>query len=109
MTLIIRTTLFIGVVEDIEAVVINVIADKDISDEFQDRRLSGTRFANKKDDAWFFDDPLFERLNVLENTVRSDASTMCRVLLDVIPAIVSQRVLLCAIENDSGRDLVWMG
>jgi len=36
LTLIIRTTLFVGMVEDFEIVVINVFAGKGIGDKFQD-------------------------------------------------------------------------
>jgi len=36
LTLIIRTTLLVDVVEDLEVVVINVISDKSIGDKFQD-------------------------------------------------------------------------
>ena len=49
LTLVVRTTLFIGSVEDIEVVVINVVAREDIADEFHDRGLSNTSLSNKKD------------------------------------------------------------
>ena len=71
MTLVIRTTSFIGAVKDIEVEMINVITGKDIGDEFQDRGLSNTSLSNKKDGVWHirpvfrrFDDPLLERLHV---------------------------------------------
>jgi hypothetical protein len=49
LTLVVRTPLLIGAVENIEVVVVNVIAEKDIGDEFQDRGLSNTSLSNKKD------------------------------------------------------------
>ncbi len=49
LTLVVRTTLFIGTVEDTEVVVIGVIAGKDIGDEFQDRRLSNAGLSKQKD------------------------------------------------------------
>ena len=52
LTLAVRTTLFIAAVEDIEVVVIDVIADKGIGDEFQDRGLSNTCLSNEKDGVW---------------------------------------------------------
>ena len=71
MTLVVRTTLFIGAVKEFEVVLTNVIASKDISDEFQDRGLPNTSLSNKKDGVWpirpvfrCFDDPLLERLHV---------------------------------------------
>ena len=45
--MVVITTLSIGAVEDIEVVVINVIAGKDIGDEFQERGLSNTSLSNK--------------------------------------------------------------
>lgn len=36
LTLMTRTTLFVGVVEDLEVVLINVVAGEDIGDEFQE-------------------------------------------------------------------------
>ena len=52
MTLVVRTTSFIGVVEDTEVEMINVITGKDIGDEFQDRGLSNTSLSDKKDSVW---------------------------------------------------------
>jgi len=52
LTLILRTTLLVGVVEDLEVVVIKVISDKSISDKFQDRGLSDTSLSNEKDGVW---------------------------------------------------------
>jgi len=52
LTLILRTTLLVGVVEDLEVVVINVISEKSISDKFQDRGLSDTRLPDEKDGVW---------------------------------------------------------
>ena len=72
--------LFIGAVEDIEVVITNVIADKDIVDEFQDRGLSKTTLSNKGG-VWpirpiflCFDDPRLERLHFTRNTVKTDTS-----------------------------------
>ena len=36
LALVVGTTLFVGLVEDVEIIVSNVIADNDISNEFQD-------------------------------------------------------------------------
>jgi hypothetical protein len=47
-----RTILLVAVVDDVKVVVINVVAEKDISDEFQQRRLSDTSLSNKKDGVW---------------------------------------------------------
>ena len=52
LTLAVRATLFIGAVEDIEVVVTNLVACKDISDVFQERRLSNASLSNKKDGVW---------------------------------------------------------
>ena len=71
LTLVVRTTLFIAAIEDIEVVVISVISCKDIGDELQERRLPNTSPSNEKDGVWpiravfgCFDDPLLERLYV---------------------------------------------
>jgi len=52
VTLVIRTTLFVGVVEDLEIVVINVLAGKGIGDKLQDCGLSDTSLPDKKDGEW---------------------------------------------------------
>ena len=41
-------------VEDVEVVVMNVVAGKDIGDVFQDRGFSDTSLSNKKDSVWRF-------------------------------------------------------
>ena len=58
-------------IQDLEVVVVNVLASKDIGKEFQDGRLSDTSLSNKKDGVWGvrpvlerLDDPLFEGLDV---------------------------------------------
>jgi hypothetical protein len=63
--------LFVAAVEDFEVVAINIVADEDIGDEFQNRRLADTSLANKKDGVWrlnlvfrCLDDPLLERLYI---------------------------------------------
>ena len=48
-TLVARTILPVGMVEYIEVVMISTVADQDISNEFQERRLSNPGFPNKKD------------------------------------------------------------
>jgi len=48
LTLIFRIALFVSVVEEVEVVVLNVVADKDIGDEFQDGGLSDTSLTNKE-------------------------------------------------------------
>ena len=39
--------------EDVEVILMNVVADKDISEEFQKRGLSNTGLSKKKDGVWF--------------------------------------------------------
>jgi hypothetical protein len=69
------TIFLVGVVEDIEVVVINIIADKDIGDEFQDRRLANAGLPNKKDGVDIvlrcLNNTLLERLHVARNTIRA--------------------------------------
>jgi len=48
LALVVGTTALVGMVENIEVVVINVVAGKDIGDEFQDRGFSNTSLSNKK-------------------------------------------------------------
>lgn len=48
------TTMLIGIVKDVELIVINVVADNDISDEFDDRGLSSASLPEKKDSGWGF-------------------------------------------------------
>ena len=43
------TTVLVSMVENSEAVVVNVVASNDIGDEFHDCRLSDTSIPNKKD------------------------------------------------------------
>jgi hypothetical protein len=80
LTLIVRTTLFIGVVENIEVAVINIISDKDIGDVFQDQRLSDTSLANKRDCVWLIRPalmtPFLRDSTSLDNTVKTDLSEM---------------------------------
>jgi hypothetical protein len=52
-TLISRITSLVCMFKDVEVVVINVIAYKDIGDEFQDRGLSNASLSNKKDGVWW--------------------------------------------------------
>ena len=52
LTLVVRTTLLIGAVEDIEVEMVNAISGKDIGDEFQERGPSNTSLSNKKDGVW---------------------------------------------------------
>jgi len=62
--------------------------------------------------ALFFDAlmiPFLRDSTSLENTVRTDAPTACYVLLDVILAIVFQRVLAWASGSIFGRDFVTEG
>jgi hypothetical protein len=69
---IVRTFSLVGVVEDVEAVVINVVASKDIGDESQGRGLSNASLSNKKDGVsrclvlCRLDDSLTERLYIAE-------------------------------------------
>ena len=41
-------------VENVEVVVINVVASKDIGDEFQDRGFSDASLSNNKNSVWGF-------------------------------------------------------
>jgi hypothetical protein len=52
LTLIIRTGLFVDVVEYFEVIATHFIAGEDIGDEFQERGLSDTSLSNKKDGVW---------------------------------------------------------
>ena len=52
LALISGITSFIGAGEDIEVIVINVVACKDICDEFQERGFSNAGLSNKKDGVW---------------------------------------------------------
>ena len=63
--------MLVGVVKGIEVVVIDVVAVKDIGDEFHDRGLPDANLANKEDSVWCsglsrrtLDDPHLERLYV---------------------------------------------
>ena len=49
LTLVARTPLLIAVVEDLEVVVIDIFAEKDIRNEFDERGLSDPGLSNKKD------------------------------------------------------------
>jgi hypothetical protein len=71
LTLAFGTTLLVGVVKVVPVVVINIIAGKDIADQFQDRRLANTSLPNEKDGVWRLhsvlrrlNDTLLERLCV---------------------------------------------
>jgi len=44
----------VGIVENVEVVVIDVVASKDIGDEFQQGGLSDASLSNKKDGVWRF-------------------------------------------------------
>ena len=54
LALVVRTTLLVGAVYGVEVVVINVVAVKDIGNEFHDRGLSYPGLSNKKDGVWRF-------------------------------------------------------
>ena len=69
--------LLIVAVEGLKAVVINIVADEDISEEFQERGFADTSLSNQKDGVSCLklvlrcvDDPLLERLYVTMNMVR---------------------------------------
>ena len=71
LTLGTRTALLIGTVEDVEVVIIDSVADKDIDDEFQECGLAHTSLSNKKDGVGCpnliirrLDNPLLERLYI---------------------------------------------
>ena len=49
LTLAARAPLLIAVVEDLEVIVIDIFAEKDIRNEFDERGLSGPGPSNKKD------------------------------------------------------------
>jgi hypothetical protein len=44
--------LLVAVVDDVKIIVINIIAEKDIGDESQERRLSDTNLSEKKNGVW---------------------------------------------------------
>ena len=52
LALVVGTTLFVGAVEDVKVVVINVVACKDIGDEFEYGGFPNTSLSNKKDGIW---------------------------------------------------------
>jgi len=54
LTLVGRTILFVAAVEDFEVIAIDVVANDDISDEFQNCRLADTSLPNKEDCVWCF-------------------------------------------------------
>jgi hypothetical protein len=72
--------LLVGMVEDVGVVVINVVANKYIGDEFQERGLSDASLSKKQDGVSHvvrfvvggLDDPLLERLYVTRKSVRTD-------------------------------------
>jgi hypothetical protein len=71
LTLVGRTILFVLAVEDFVVIAINFVANDDIGDEFQNRRLAHTSLPNKEDGVWCLklvlrclDDPLLERLYI---------------------------------------------
>jgi len=71
LALVIRTTLLVGMIENVEAVMINAVAGKNIGDEFQDGGFSDTSLSNKKDGVGrsrlilrYIDGPLLKGLDV---------------------------------------------
>ena len=44
-----KNTSLVGVVENVEFIVVNILPRKDIGDKFQDRGLSDASLSNKKD------------------------------------------------------------
>jgi len=65
-----RTALLIGTIEDVEVVLINAVAAKDIDDEFQECGLAHTSLSDEKDGVWCLnlilrrlDEPLPDRLH----------------------------------------------
>jgi len=70
-TVFVGTTSFVAKVEDFKVIAINIIADKDIGEEFQERGFADTSLSNQKDGVVRLnfvlrshDDPLLERLYV---------------------------------------------
>ena len=53
-TQVVRSTLLVGMVEDVEVVVINLVPSEDIGDKLQDGGFPDTSFPNKKDGGWRF-------------------------------------------------------
>ena len=53
LALVVGTTSFVGKVENIEVIMINVVASKDIGDEFHGSRFSDTSLPNKKNGVRF--------------------------------------------------------
>jgi len=54
LTLVGRTTSLVGMVEDVQVVVVSVISGKDIGDELQDRGFSDTSLSNNKNSVRYF-------------------------------------------------------
>ena len=80
LTLATGTILLVAQVEDFKVVVISIVADKDIGEEFHECRFANTSLSNQKDGAirWNFvlqclDDPLLERFYVTRNMARRNA------------------------------------
>ena len=83
-TLVGRSAILVGMVEDVVVVVINVFAVKDVGEEFQECRLSDTSLSKKKDGVWCIrlvrrcvDNSLLETLYVARNRVRTGTPKEC--------------------------------
>ena len=81
-----KLTMLVGVVKDVEVVVINVFPVKEVGEELQECRLSGTSLSNKKDGAWcislILDEPLLERLYIAINYSKKRSSRVSWNILD---------------------------
>jgi len=96
LAVVVRTTWLVGMVEDIEVVVINVVASKDIGDEFQDRGFSKTSLSNKKRIVYgsfvlrfdIFTTPFLRDGTSLEMTIRTIVPQMPCVPLDRLGVIL---------------------
>jgi len=69
LTLFLGTILLIVAVEGLKAIMINIVADEDVAEEFQERGFADTSLSNQKDGVGSlvlrcFDDPFLKRLDV---------------------------------------------
>ena len=77
LALAVRTTLLVGGLENVGVIVINIVAAKDIAEEFQSRGLADTSLPEKKDGVWCFllryaDESLLESLYLAKKERESE-------------------------------------
>jgi hypothetical protein len=99
-TLIAKISSLVGVVDNVEVIVINIFSGQDVGDKFQDRRLSDPSLANKKDRVWRLrlvlrrlDNALFKRLYIAElllNLIRQKCGRI-HLIVGVSPELGADR------------------